>query len=242
MKNLFLMLLSVSLISFSCKKDETANNAGLATEPEINVYWKDAKNIYYQEIFDNQNHHNRNDANFDQGEISTIFGMLKAVHALQSKESNAVFGVHTIRKLELISLNRLSIQVDGSALEIQNLIKGVQPTGNAKLDELMTNYKFKVMSPSINLSKFPFITLKSSSEYNLTAVVKEFEKLKSVKSANVDRAIGNSMNILLKRNGTKASLSFKRGWGDCPAGCIHHQIWEFEVSEGVARFVKFTER
>lgn len=53
----------------------------------------------------------------------------------------------------------------------------------------------------------------------------------NVSSAEPNSISGGSSNVVLKsdiRSGTN-TYTFKKGWGDCPSGCINRHYWTFTV-------------
>lgn len=71
-------------------------------------------------------------------------------------------------------------------------------------------------------------------------VEKDFNNLPSILIAEFNKGcIGDGNNITLERkDDDSAIITFSIGSGDCPAGCIYHKYWEFEVVNGIAKFIK----
>lgn len=48
------------------------------------------------------------------------------------------------------------------------------------------------------------------------------------------RAVGQADYWTARKNARGWTVVFRRGWGDCAAGCMHEHVWEFRVIEGSA--------
>lgn len=65
-------------------------------------------------------------------------------------------------------------------------------------------------------------------EYDVFALCRRYEALAEVKHAFTNPWLEGD-EIVLRRSGTKLFFVFKRGWGDCPSGCIYNHFYYFEV-------------
>lgn len=193
-------------------------------------YLKDAKILYNREIASNPNHPNYNTPEFDKREIDKILGIIQEVYNLTTAERNLVFEQHKIHALPNHSFKSVIIKASQSALEIENLIKGTIPTGNAALDEVLIKYGFNdVKVLSTNPSSHT-IVLQSSEEYNLIPIINKLKGTASITYAEVDGFAGDGNNIKLSQGDNDTlTIEFSIGWGDCTAGCINRKNWKFEV-------------
>lgn len=80
-----------------------------------------------------------------------------------------------------------------------------------------------------------WVLLRFSRAYHPQALAKVYETLDGVRKTEANRAIGDSDDI----TSTEAGLyTFRRGWGDCPAGCIFNHVWVFAVRDGAVELVE----
>lgn len=66
-------------------------------------------------------------------------------------------------------------------------------------------------------------------EMDVPAVSRRYAKLTCVEDAMPNGFSGDGNDVLLAARGGKLCFVFKRGWGDCLAGCIHNHYYYFEV-------------
>lgn len=66
-------------------------------------------------------------------------------------------------------------------------------------------------------------------DLDVPAVCRRYRELAALETAEPNGYGGDGDDILLKVRGDKLLLVFKRGWGDCMAGCIHNHYRYFEV-------------
>jgi hypothetical protein len=205
-------------------------------------YYADARQLYFREIKADTNHVNYNKAELDTIEINKIVSFLEAVYKLDSPESNAVFHAHKIHAKHCYSLNSIMIDVRTTYPEGKNFVNGKIPTGDTALDNIIGKYGFdsiKFMSTHLDAT---WIVIYTKRHYNLIPIMKEFKALRSTVFIEPNGGCWDGDNILLKRQGNKATIVFSKGEEDCPAGCIVRKNWEFEVEHNVARFTGFTQR
>ncbi|NLP57576.1 hypothetical protein [Lutibacter sp. B1] len=205
----------------------------------IDNYYNDAKQLYFNEIIQNRNHNNFNNPILDNREINKILKIIQAVYDSDSTERDIVFDFYQIHGYYCYSFNSISLKVETNKPEIENLSKGIIPTGKAKLDNLLTSYDFDSVRTSYSYPDFPWLTIYTKDEYNMIPIEREFEAIESVLIAEFSKGcVGDGNNISLTRSNSSATITFSIGSGDCPAGCIYHKYWEFKVSNGYAKFVR----
>ncbi|OQY29970.1 MAG: hypothetical protein B6244_01545 [Candidatus Cloacimonetes bacterium 4572_55] len=117
----------------------------------------------------------------------------------------------------------LSMKGDTPRLKTEN----PKQTGYAELDELNKTYPVEKIQFMFKQN----YTLHFVRPINMPILVESYKKLEGVAFAEIDRAAGDGDNIVLKRDGEGWELTFIRGWGDCPAGCIHKHFWDFRFDK-----------
>lgn len=250
MKKISTLIIFVFLL-LGCEKDEEIISYDKIEEEIIGYdkieletyiienYSYDAKQLYFNEIFQDSTHANFNDPVLDSDEINNILKVIQAVYNSISLERDTVFDIYQIHGYYCYSFNSIMLRVKTELLEIQNLSNGIFQTGESSLDNLLSTYSFDSVKTSYSYPNFPWLTIYTKNEYNMIPIEKEFTDIKSIEIADFSKGcIGDGNNIALTRDNTSAIITFSIGSGDCPAGCIYHKYWEFEVKEGKAVFIR----
>ncbi|ALO14451.1 hypothetical protein L21SP5_00780 [Salinivirga cyanobacteriivorans] len=212
---------------------------GSSNSVDIESYRTDAIQLYQQEIINNPNHPNYSEPILNHEEIDRVFELINAVYELDIPERDTVFAVYEIHTRCCIMMNGLSLKVQTDAPEVQNMVNGVTPTGNALLDSLLNIYAFDSVKLAYSYPEFPWLTLYTQEIWNMIPIAHEFEQIDAVLLSDLyPGCVGDGNTITMERNNDFAKLTFSIGWGDCPAGCINHRYWEFRVIGGAAEFIQ----
>lgn len=108
----------------------------------LNNYINDAKHLYFNEIFNDDHHFNRNNPILDTNEIIQVLRIIQAVYNTDVPQRDTVFNIYKIHNMNWQSLNSINLIVQPGIPEINNLINGISPTGNKSLDKLLNTYHF----------------------------------------------------------------------------------------------------
>jgi hypothetical protein len=234
---LFILLLS------GCKKSTAPlfdyNSIKLDTFI-VNNYSRDAKILYYNEIYNNPEHINRNNPILDTNEIKKILKIIQAVYDLNSKESNTIFKSNKIHTALINSFNTIELKVDPTLPEIKKMINRVRPTGNQDLDNLLNTYSLDSVK-TLSYTTFSWVTLCTKKEFNMIAIMNKFNQNPSIILAEVGSFGGDGNRITLSRTINSTNIIFSIGTGDCPSGCTYHKYWDFKMIEGEPISVKIYE-
>ncbi len=236
-------------LHISANKDSVAHyEYDLEKEDSITIndfilenYYDDARQLYFNEIMNNSNHPNYNNPELDENEIDKILEIIRAVYNSASSERDTVFDIHQIHEYcrHQNFYNSISLRVNTGLPAIQNLSQGIIPTGDEELDRVLAAYTFDSVSLYYSYPDFPWLIVWTKNEYNMIPVEKEFNELESVQIAEFEKGcVGDGDRIRLIRENDSAKIVFSIGRGDCPAGCMYHRYWEFNVSGGVATFIR----
>ncbi len=236
MKPLLPFILLVILFS-SCKKDNNTETNIKLSPFIIDNYTEDAKQLYFDGLIKHKESADYMNTELNQSKINKILQVIQAVYNSHSPERDTVFEIYSIHGYYCYSFNSISLKVDTSKEEIQNLAKGIIPTGQADLDQLLNTYQFDSVETFYDYPNFEWIYLKSQGEYNMIPLEKAFSQISSVKIAEFQKGcIGGGNTITLQKRAESDIITFSIGRGDCPAGCLYHRYWEFEVKNGQATF------
>lgn len=231
----------VALLLFACdkKSEPIAPRTTSLTPYIIENYSHDAKQLYMDELIHDSSNIGFNKPIIDYNEIDKILLIIQAVYDSDTPERDTVFDIYQIHGYYCYSFNSLSLEVQTDLPGIINLSNGIIPTGDTILDDILTFYHFDSVRTYYSYPNFPWLSIFTKDEYNLIPIEKEFGNLESVFIAYFDRGcIGDGNTITLTRDNSVATITFSIGSGDCPAGCIYHKYWEFEVTNGIAQFIR----
>jgi hypothetical protein len=64
-----------------------------------------------------------------------------------------------------------------------------------------------------------------------------YENLPGVWAVSPNYIIGDWSNVYASQTLSGMSYLFRRGWGDCPSGCIYSEFWYFRVDDNWPMFV-----
>lgn len=236
MKKLF--FLTVGIVMFcSCEETEL-----LPQDKKLSLYEnyiKDAQQLYYHEIFNNEDHPEYNNPIIDTNEVNKVLKIIEAVYNSDSQQRDTVFEIYSIHNRYNYSFNSITLQVQPDESEIENMVNMIIPTGNSKLDNILTTYQFDSVQTGY---KYPdistFVIIYSSREYNMLPIQKELKEISSILLTEITHLSFDGNNITLERNEDSAIITFSIGYGDCMAGCMQHRYWEFKVVGEQAEFIQ----
>ena len=139
--------------------------------------------------------------------------------------------VSEIHALPDYDLNTLIFGVKTSSPWINNWRSGVIGTGEAALDDLIHQYDPASIKDKLFESEgHAWFVLQFGGPLNMTRLSSLFQgKSPNVALAEANGYIVDGNQILLTKAGDNKVYTFSKGWGDCPAGCIHRHSWEFTL-------------
>ncbi|MCA2005244.1 MAG: hypothetical protein LDL01_05540 [Ignavibacterium sp.] len=134
------------------------------------------------------------------------------------------------------SLTRLILVVDTNQQWTQAWRNGNRLTGNQQIDNLILTYDLQLGNQWFFSN---YHSLISPRPLNLLALRNLFKKIDGVIDAAPDGLIGDGNDIVFGYGRSNRLFTFKLGWGDCPAGCMHSHYWEIAVTVGEkVKFIK----
>jgi len=103
------------------------------------------------------------------------------------------------------------------------------------LDSLNTLYG----PVEMELILFNYILLEFSLNYNPECLSPIYSAAEGVLSAQPNHTIGDGDDINATIMDSSFSVyTFRRGWGDCPSGCMEEHLWKFYVTESTVTFMQ----
>lgn len=161
------------------------------------------------------------------------------VHVYNAEDIAArdeIVGIHTFPRY---STHRALVAVDSTVGWTQEWRAGNRLTGQTEVDALVEEYDLSVEYKA--WSSQHTAVLHSEAPINTHALSRRFEAVDGVVYAEPDGGAGDGNDIEAVVEKAAVVLTYSRGWGDCPSGCINHAYWTFRVEEdGTVRFVEET--
>jgi len=164
--------------------------------------------------------------------VDTFLNAMLAVwNATELPARDTVVDMLNISAAFNYDVRAFNIKCDSSAVWAENVINGIQPSGNDTIDSLMNKYQLEYFL-HLNSVEFYYIYLKSNVNYNMPQLLTLFESIPDVISgfANSGQYAGYvSKDIKAEIFPEYVDLEYSWGWGDCPSGCFYWRYWDFRV-------------
>jgi hypothetical protein len=143
------------------------------------------------------------------------------------------FNIHAYNEIDL---RKFELYLDTThAWTKQVLNNNCGATGNIYMDSLANRYGFEVefvqMFPDWVQDFDALVRIKTTNYVNTDYLSDILDDLQGVKFANPYTYGGDGDRIYYNRRDTFTEITYRRGWEDCPAGCINHRDWLFRVYE-----------
>ena len=140
---------------------------------------------------------------------------------------DTIFNIYNISPFYYKHVNRLTLGVNDTTLVwFENLANNTIPTGDNTLDSLLNLYPAEIYEVR---KDWGYITIEFYQGYNINLLSKEFEKIPNLRYSETLSGDGDGNHITASISNDTTILSYSRGFGDCPAGCIWRQYWDFKV-------------
>lgn len=157
------------------------------------------------------------------GEIERLLSAIRAAHPLMNE----------IHAAEHDIPGELWIFLAPDFYEIvENMIQDKQglfrfETGNADFDAL--NAKLGVQRVKLGPARTSSFIFFFDKHLNLKVASEAYSMVEGVSSVSILHHFGLSTNIRASKQGETWYFIFRNGWGDCPAGCVHQELFCFTV-------------
>lgn len=159
--------------------------------------------------------------------------LVHVYNADQIPERDEVVDIHTFPRY---NTHEVIVAVDTTVGWTEAWQAGERLTGQPDIDALLEDYELSVeYKPS---SAQSYALVRSETPINPVALSEQFESIGGVVYAEQNGYAGDGNDIEATVESDAVVLTYSRGWGDCPAGCIHREAWTFRVEgDGTVRFV-----
>lgn len=157
------------------------------------------------------------------------------VHVYEARHLSARDRVVDLHTFPRYNVHEIIVAVDTSVPWTNAWKEGERLTGESNVDALIQEYDVSVQYKA--WSHQPAALIRSEEPINTVALSQRFERLDGVVYAEQNGYVGGGNDIEATVGATGIVLTYSRGWGDCPAGCIHRETWTFWVdADGTVRF------
>jgi hypothetical protein len=149
------------------------------------------------------------------------------LHAIRAANPQ-VTDVHAFPDFDL---NVLIFAVKTTSPWVNNWRSGSITTGESALDSLIHQYDPASIKDNLFESNGnAWFTLQFGGPLNMTKLAEKFQGISiNVPFVNINGYGGDGNRVTFSRPGSDKLYTFSKGWGDCPAGCIHRHSWEFTL-------------
>jgi hypothetical protein len=132
---------------------------------------------------------------------------------------------------EIISCLGTVIKADTNYEWVQNVRKGISPTGDVTVDSLVQLYNLE-FTPIYGWGFQGFARIGTrQSPMNSYALGHAFRSAPGVISTQPDYMTHYSSRLIIVLSASEATIYLYKGYGDCPAGCFGYDRWTFSVSD-----------
>jgi len=161
---------------------------------------------------------------------TTLNALIAIYNATSLVARDTIVKTNPIHSFPNPDLNRINISADSNLVWMQNIRKGISPTGNSTIDSLLNKYKLKLQYYyAYKFWPYHSLTLVSDSQYNILAMTKIFKGISGVYYSDPYSIGGDGNNITDSIYPDHIEIIYSIGWGDCPAGCTERRFWKFKV-------------
>lgn len=166
--------------------------------------------------------------------VQRVYDALMHVYnAGQIAARDAIEGIHTFPR---VSLYETLVALDTTVAWTDAWRAGERLTGEPDVDALVETYELSVEYNSE--ASQPVAVVQSEEPIYTPALSRRFAEIGGVTQAEPNGTAGDGNDIEAVVEEDAVLLTYSRGEGDCPSGCIYREAWTFRVdAEGVVRFV-----
>lgn len=224
------LIIAFFVVTSSLTYGQIVPSSCLASDSIISKYKNDAYRITLRKLLRNNSTY-KDSLQIPGGVTDTTLNALIAIYnATTLPARDTVVKIYPVHTWPDLDLNHIYISADSNLVWVQNIRKGVSPTGSYTVDSLLNKYKLKLQHYFPN-KFFPYhsFTLVSDSVYNMLAMSKLFLGISGVYYSNPHTIGGDGNNITDSVYSDHIEIIYSVGWGDCLAGCIDRRYWKFNV-------------
>jgi Secretion system C-terminal sorting domain len=221
-------LLTVMCILFTTSFAQVQSHC--ETTSELEYYYKnDAADLALNRLFAIHSP-DTNQIEIAQVYLDSVWHGLSAIfNASSIIERDSIFDIYCIHNISYnttMLLPAISISLDTSVSWTNNWLSGEIVTGNAGLDNFVSDYNYYIFSTNPNYSS---VLLYSDSIINSFAICDSLISFSGIESAGPISTSIDANKIHYDVQGEYQYFTFTLAWGDCFAGCAYNHKWNFKV-------------
>jgi len=164
--------------------------------------------------------------------VDTFQNALLAVwNATELPARDTVVDILEISTVFDYDIRAFRFKCDNTHQWANNLINGLNETGNETLDSLIDIYQLEYLTHLSGVDYY-YIYLSSNTNYNMPVLSKKFEivpEVISVYATSGQYPYHIQNNITSEIYTDYIDLEYSYGWGDCLNGCFFWRYWDFRV-------------
>lgn len=239
----------VFVFAITNTKAQTLPSDCLCTDQLIKVYRNDAFRLAWKRVFEIGSTY-RDSVNIPLVTADSILKSMTLVHNIPASPLRdsvvSVFGssftMHNYPIGEdsthihglIPRLKYFEVTVQQTAPWVADWLAGnFTATSNTQVNQLMSAYRLTAqLVISVPLGGNWVFGVRSTVNYNTTALKNLFSPIPGVSDARVTYPVGSGCTINYSRSANQTLLSYRMECGDCPAGCLHHRTWYFTITDG----------
>jgi len=193
---------------------------------------------------------------------SLLYKYYEALIAVYNSDIKNTEIVKTIHEACSSEIKEFSLTIDSSASWVEDWRNGNKITGINKLDDLITTYNIKLHDNQIFFDYYESLKkrlddLKATHNTDINNIVDSyqlviktedyvnyeifptlFHGIDKIRNVEPCRMIGDGDRISGSINNGSIILTYRTGWGDCPAGCLNRHYWKFSVNQNEVRLIR----
>ena len=156
------------------------------------------------------------------------------VHVYNAEQVDGHDEITSIHTFPRYNTHEIIVSVDTTVDWTDAWQAGERLTGQSDVDALLEEYELSVEFEA----EQSYALVRSETPINPVALSQQFEGIEGVQYAEQNGYAGDGNDIEATVEETSVLLTYSRGSGDCPSGCINREAWTYRVSgDGSVDFV-----
>ncbi len=232
--NKVVILISIVLLIFGCRKDPVDNCANQITPYSTAYFFEDALQLTYKQVSSDSNHVGFNQTALHEQTLKFYHEKLSVIYNAANRSSGSLrdiiykWKVHFTKKVDLNSFTMMFGDTLGLHREIRT---NPGNTSNPYINELYLDYGFKDISIG---NKKEMIQLKSMKSHNIRHITAQLNDMDEIWNAWFVKYNTDGPSIVHFSYIDYDIFIFEYAWDDCPTGCLYRHFWEVKVDYNCA--------
>jgi hypothetical protein len=212
------------IVSSTCTYDQTFTN----------TYTDGSWNTAYDYLVETDSVSTAMHDEISQSLHDTIMACIAAVYNSNLAARDTVVNQLQIKQFQPIDLMRFELKFDTSHGWTNQFLAGnLNNTSNSFVNDLANLYGFVLEDaqymPAWVLTHNATARIRTNRPFNTEFIARSMLQQSGVVFANAVTPSGDGSQIVYANTPSYNTVTFRYGWGDCPAGCINKRDWLFRV-------------